>query len=71
MVINKRALARAITWEMFSTTLTGLISFPFTGSIISSSILAGICLLIKVVFYYLHEGLWKFYIPYGKTKKQN
>ncbi len=68
----KRVLVKATSWEIFSTSLTAIISYPFTDNICSSIELALWCLIIKIVFYYYHDRLWH-QISWGKvlTKVSN
>jgi uncharacterized membrane protein len=62
----KRVLAKAVSWETFSTLLTGAIAYPFTNSIGTSIELAVACLAVKIVFYYQHERLWN-QVTWGKS----
>jgi|WetSurMetagenome_2_1015567.scaffolds.fasta_scaffold03042_2 uncharacterized membrane protein len=54
----KRSLAKATSWESISTILTAGICYPFTANLFSSIEIAGVCLFVKIVFFYMHERAW-------------
>jgi len=58
MVLRRRHLAKAVTYRICGTLLTGTIAYCLTGSMAVSLILAPIDMVLKVGFYYLHERAW-------------
>lgn len=55
---RRRSLAKTLTWRVTATLDTFVISYFVTGSIAWASTIAGIEVLTKLVFYYLHERAW-------------
>lgn len=60
-----RSLVKAATWEIFSWFLTAGVAYGVTGSYQDGSNVATACLVVKIVFLYLHERIWK-KIRWGK-----
>lgn len=58
-----RSIVKAITWRIWATATTfvlALIIFKDTPNAIEkSSIVAGLEMILKLFFYYLHERLWQ------------
>jgi uncharacterized membrane protein len=62
-----RSLIKGITWEIISLIITFAAVYIIYGNLIKS-IEFSICLnLIKLLFFYSHERIWKKY-KWGKTK---
>jgi len=59
-----RSLLKAISWRIFGTVMTILISYIITNQV-SAAIYIGVFEFIaKVMFFYFHERLWAV-IPFG------
>lgn len=58
-----RSIIKAVSWRVLATTTTfvlALIVFQDTPNAIEkSSIVAGLEMVLKLVFYYLHERFWQ------------
>ncbi len=55
---RRRSLAKTLTWRTTATLDTFVISYFVTGSAAWAGAIAGIEVVTKVVFYYLHERAW-------------
>ena len=58
VTIDRRALAKTITWRFVATGTTILVAFIFTGSLIISLEIGSVEMILKLFFYYLHERSW-------------
>jgi uncharacterized membrane protein len=58
LTLNRRALAKTITWRFVATGTTILVAFIFTGSLIISLEIGSVEMILKLLFYYLHERAW-------------
>ena len=56
--IDRRALAKTITWRFVATGTTILVAFIFTGSLLISLEIGGLEMILKLLFYSLHERVW-------------
>jgi uncharacterized membrane protein len=54
-----RSLAKAVTWRMVGTADTFLWGWLITGETTAAGAIAMIEVVTKIVFYYLHERLWR------------
>ncbi len=64
---RKRSVAKALSWRIIATLLTMLLVFVFTGEILISVSVGAFELVLKMVFYYVHERTWN-RISWGKQK---
>lgn len=55
---HRRSIAKAVTWRLMASLDTFVISFVVTGRIGIAGSIAGIEMLTKIAFYYLHERIW-------------
>jgi len=56
--IDRRALAKTLTWRFIATSTTILVAFIFTGSLLISLEIGSLEVILKTIFYYLHEKGW-------------
>lgn len=67
-----RSIFKAVTWRIWATGTTfvlALIVFQDTPNALEkSTLVAGLEMILKLFFYYLHERIWQ-YIPINKNKK--
>ena len=60
-----KSIIKAVTWRIIATGTTFLLAYfvfssgDCTDVIEKSSLVAGLELIIKLVFYYLHERIWQ------------
>ena len=59
-----RSLAKAVSWRIFASIDTFIISFFVTGKISLAGTIAAVEVMTKIVIYYLHERAWVA-IPFG------
>lgn len=62
-----RSIIKAITWRAVATLITILVVFIFTRRLKLSLEVGLVGLILKMVFYYLHERVWG-KIGWGRTK---
>ena len=62
---HRRSIAKAVTWRMMASLDTFVISFLVTGRVGIAGSIAGIEMLTKIAFYYLHERIWAA-VPWGR-----
>jgi adenylylsulfate kinase len=62
---RRRAIAKAVTWRIISTTFTGILAYLFFGNWSACSLLMLWDFLLKFALYYHHERLWQ-RIPWGQ-----
>jgi uncharacterized membrane protein len=53
-----RSILKAVSWRIFASIDTFLIAWLISGSVSTSSWIAGIEAFTKVFLYYFHERLW-------------
>ncbi|MGK5084602.1 DUF2061 domain-containing protein [Bdellovibrionota bacterium FG-1] len=58
-----KALAKAISYRVFGTLSTALISYAATGSAKQAMVIGGAEVFTKIFLYYLHEKFWEFRSP--------
>ena len=63
-----RSIIKAVSYRIFGTLNTIIISYLVTGKIPISLSIGGLELFTKILLYYIHERLWG-QIPFGKQKK--
>ncbi len=62
---HRRSIAKAVTWRVMASLDTFVISFLVTGRVGIAGSIAGIEMLTKIAFYYLHERIWAV-VPWGR-----
>ena len=67
METNSRSMAKAITWRVFATMVTGVITYLFTGDLLIALGVGSSEGLAKIFFYWGHERLWQ-QITWGRVK---
>ena len=60
-----RSLLKTLSWRVFASIDTFLIAWFISGSLTTSSLIAGIEVFTKLFLYYFHERLWNI-ISWGK-----
>ncbi|MFH1563065.1 MAG: DUF2061 domain-containing protein [Nitrospirota bacterium] len=60
-----RSIIKALSWRIFGTITTVLIVFVFTRKVVLSLGVGAAEMVIKLIFYYIHERIWTG-IPFGK-----
>ncbi|MBY0376957.1 MAG: DUF2061 domain-containing protein [Gammaproteobacteria bacterium] len=65
-----RSLVKAISWRIFGTFTTMVISYLFTGQISTAFYIGLSEFVLKIGIFYVHERVWHF-IPLGIGKKNN
>jgi uncharacterized membrane protein len=55
---KRRSILKAVSWRIFASIDTFLIACLISGSVSTSSWIAGIEAFTKVFLYYFHERLW-------------
>ena len=55
---HSRSVLKAISWRTLGTLDTFAISWFMTGEIAMASSIAGLEIITKVAWYYLHERMW-------------
>lgn len=63
---HKRKIFKTISWRIVATTTTMSIVFMFTGKITLSIGVGIVEIILKMLFYYVHEHAWD-RISYGKS----
>jgi len=58
MVDRKRHLAKACTYRVFGSTVTGGITYALTGHLAASVSVGLADTVLKIVLYYVHERIW-------------
>lgn len=57
-MINKRHLAKSLSWRFIGTIDTFIFTYLITGNINEGLNLSGITIISKLIWYYVHERLW-------------
>lgn len=68
MASRKRHLAKAFSWRISTSLITGLIVWIVTGEYTTAWVVFAIDFVIKLLLYYFHERIWH-HIRWGKSKK--
>lgn len=55
---NKRALTKAITWQLIGFVMMAIVNYLYMGDFTQGLGLSALLTLIGLVSYYLHERLW-------------
>ena len=58
MKLNKRHLAKSISWRVIGTIDTFIFAWIITGDLNNGLNLSGITTITKLIWYYIHERLW-------------
>lgn len=64
-VLSKRHLAKTITWRITATLITILIAWILTGDTTIVLKFGALEVIIKMIFYYVHERVWYKYFKFG------
>jgi len=64
-ISRKRHLAKAISYRIIGSTITGIAGWALTGSLGVGGLICGIDFFAKIVIYYLHERIWYNCIKFG------
>ena len=67
METHSRSVAKAISWRVFASLVTGVITFLFTGDLFIALGVGSSEALAKIFFYWGHERLWD-QISWGRVK---
>jgi uncharacterized membrane protein len=71
---HTRSIFKAITWRLIATGTTFVLAYTIfsqtdcEGVLEKSTIVAGLELVLKLLFYYLHERAWQ-QVPRGAVRK--
>ena len=68
MESNKRSLAKAVSYRLLGSAVTGLIVFGMTGKLAISASIGLFDMVAKIGVYFLHERLWN-HINFGRAKR--
>ena len=66
METHGRSVAKAISWRILASLVTGLIAFVFTENLMIAVGIGSTEALAKIFLYWGHERLWD-RIPWGRT----
>lgn len=70
-VLPRRHLAKTITWRIIATIITILLAWLFTRDT-EIALKFGVAeVVIKMIFYYLHERVWYKYSRFGVKEIEN
>ena len=64
---KERSIVKSISWRIVATLTTMILVFIFTGQIVLALSVGIIEIILKIMFYYLHERSWN-KIKWGKTR---
>src|SRR5579871_1586859 len=64
---HSRSVLKAISWRTLGTLDTFAISWFFTGRVEIAGSIAGLEIITKIAWYYLHERVWAA-IPWGRRR---
>ncbi|MFW9814198.1 MAG: DUF2061 domain-containing protein [Candidatus Thorarchaeota archaeon] len=56
--IDRRTLAKTFSWRFVATATTIFVAFLLTGSLLISLEIGSLEVILKTIFYYLHEKTW-------------
>jgi uncharacterized membrane protein len=68
METKGRSLAKALSWRVFATVITGTVAFAMTGKLAFALQIGLIDTSIKVFVYFAHERVWQ-RVPYGRIER--
>lgn len=55
---HRRSILKAVSWRVFATATTVIISYIITGNIKFAASIGFIEVIAKIFLYYIHERLW-------------
>lgn len=58
MESHRKSILKAVSYRVFGTASTFLISYMFTDSVVIGASIAATETIVKIVLYYVHERLW-------------
>src|ERR1700731_1373537 len=64
---HTRSILKAVSWRTLGTLDTFAISWFFTGRVEVAGSIAGVEIVTKIAWYYLHERVWAA-IPWGRRR---
>jgi uncharacterized membrane protein len=64
---NSRSIAKAISYRLLGSMVTGLIVYFFSGDAKISAGVGAIDVVAKIGLYFLHERMWN-YISFGRQR---
>lgn len=67
MESNARSVAKAVSYRVLGSIVTGIIVFIFSGDAKTSMGVGAADMFLKIALYYLHERIWN-YIPFGRPR---
>ncbi|HEX3742624.1 MAG TPA: DUF2061 domain-containing protein [Bryobacteraceae bacterium] len=67
MESQARSIAKAVSYRLLGSSVTGLILFAFTGKGTISLLGGAVDMVLKIVAYFVHERIWN-HIDFGRTK---
>ena len=70
-VSYKRHLLKTITWRIIATLTTILLAWLFTKDTALALKFGAVEVIIKMVFYFLHERAWYTWTDFGVNHKNN
>jgi len=65
----ERSFVKGIIWEFISFIITTLIVYIFYGNLSIAIKFSLILTAIKIIFYFVHERIWK-HVSWGKYKEK-
>ena len=64
---KRRSILKTVSWRFWATLTTAILVYVFTGKIELAVAIGGIEIVIKMIFYFLHERAWN-NVNYGKKQ---
>jgi uncharacterized membrane protein len=64
----KRSIAKAVSWRLWATSETILISYLLTGSFKLAAAIGAVDTTVKIFTYFIHERFWN-RIKYGRESQ--
>jgi adenylylsulfate kinase len=62
---SKRSIAKAITWETFSSLVCFGLAYATFGNLGGCAVFTVVCFVVKLILFYYHERMWH-QIRWGK-----
>jgi len=66
---KRRSILKTVSWRFWATLTTAILVYVFTGKIEWAVAIGGIEIVIKMIFYFLHERAWN-NVNYGKKQRK-
>jgi uncharacterized membrane protein len=63
---RKRSVIKALTWRVIATSTTMVLAYAATGDLKVAGAIGAADVVIKLLFYYVHERAWG-RIPWGRN----